>query len=59
MGKRFSLHANLDEDCKALHQIVVPEIYHQGILSIAYDTRMSGHLGINNILKDSQPLLFA
>ena len=36
-----------DDEWAVYHQIVVPKSYHHEILSIAHESPMSGHLGIN------------
>ena len=36
-----------DDEWAVYHQIVVPKSYRHGILSIAHESPMSGHLGIN------------
>ena len=36
-----------DEDWAVHHQVVVPESYRQEIISMAHDTPLSGHLGVN------------
>ena len=36
-----------DDEWEVIHQIVVPSSYRPHILSLAHDTPMSGHLGIN------------
>ena len=36
-----------DDDWAVYHQVVVPKSYHHEILSIAHESPMSGHLGIN------------
>ena len=36
-----------DDECAVYHQIVVPRSYCHEILSIAHESSMSGHLGIN------------
>ena len=57
-----------DDEWAVKHQIVVPSSYRPHILSLAHDTPMSGHLGINktyqrilhfywpNLRKDAQPI---
>ena len=43
-----------DDEWAVKHQIVVPSSYRPHILSLAHDTPMSGHLGINkNVSKDT------
>ena len=39
--------APLDQEWQVVYQIVVPKIYRRDIMSLAHDTPMSGHLGIN------------
>ena len=39
--------AGLDEDWRVVHQIIIPRIYRKDILSLAHDSPMAGHLGIN------------
>ena len=36
-----------DTEWSVSYQIVIPLLYHKEILSMAHDTPMSGHLGIN------------
>ena len=36
-----------DDECAVYHQVVVPKSYRHEILSIAHESPMSGHLGIN------------
>ena len=47
MRKWRPLDANQNETWKVIHQIVVPNIYRNDILSMAHDLPMSGHLGVN------------
>jgi RNase H-like domain found in reverse transcriptase/Reverse transcriptase (RNA-dependent DNA polymerase)/Integrase zinc binding domain/Integrase core domain len=37
----------VDDEWAVKHQIVVPKSFHLNILSLAHDTPMSGHLGVN------------
>ena len=39
--------APVDEDWRVVYQIVVPTVYREEILSLAHDSPMSGHLGVN------------
>ena len=36
----------VEEEWKVVHQIVVPKVYRQEVISIAHDHPMSGHLGV-------------
>ena len=38
-----------DEEWQASHQIVVPNCYHADILSLAHESPLPGHLGINKM----------
>ena len=40
-------NAPVDQEWQVFHQIVVPTIYRGSIISLAHDTPMAGHLGIN------------
>ena len=50
MRKWRSPEVPADEEWAVNHQIVVPKIYRSEILSLANETPMSGHLGVNKIL---------
>ena len=47
MRKWRSPEIPADDECAVNHQIVVPKIYRSEILSLAHETPMSGHLGVN------------
>ena len=47
MRKWRSLEVSADIEWAVNHQIVVPKIYRSEILSLAHETPMSGHLGVN------------
>ena len=47
MGKWRPFDVLADDEWAVYHQIVVPKSYRHGILSIAHESPMSGHLGIN------------
>ena len=47
MRKRRSPEVSADDEWAVNHQIVVPKIYRSEILSLAHETPMSGHLGVN------------
>ena len=38
--------AKADEEWQVVHQIVVPQVYRQEIIKLAYDTPMAGNLGV-------------
>jgi len=38
--------APADEEWKVIHQIVIPKVYHNEVISIAHDSAMAGHLGV-------------
>ncbi|XP_072046476.1 uncharacterized protein [Amphiura filiformis] len=38
--------AQMDEEWRVVHQIVIPKVYRNDIISIAHDTPMAGHLGV-------------
>ena len=39
--------ASQNEEWSLVHQIVVPRVYRRDVLSIAHDTPMAGHMGVN------------
>ena len=39
--------ASQNEEWSLVHQIVVPQVYRRDVLSIAHDTPMAGHMGVN------------
>ena len=47
MRQWHPLDVSADEEWIANHQIVVPKAYRPGILNLAHETPMSGHLEIN------------
>ena len=47
MRKWRSPEVSADDELAVNHQIVVPKIYRSEILSLAHETPMSGHLGVN------------
>ena len=47
MRKWRSPEVSADDEWAVNHQIVVPKIYRSEILSLAHETPMSGHLGVN------------
>ena len=47
MRKWRSPEVSVDDEWAVNHQIVVPKIYRSEILSLAHETPMSGHLGVN------------
>ena len=47
MRKWCSPEVPADDEWAVNHQIVVPKVYRSEILSLAHETPMSGHLGIN------------
>ena len=47
MRKWRSPEVSADNEWAVNHQIVVPKIYRSEILSLAHETPMSGHLGVN------------
>ena len=47
MRKWRSPEVPADDEWAVNHQIVVPKIYRSEILSLAHETPMSGHLGVN------------
>ena len=47
MRKRRSPEVSADDEWAVSHQIAVPKIYRSAILSLAHETPMSGHLGVN------------
>ena len=47
MRKLRSPEVPADDEWAVSHQIVVPKIYRSEILSLAHETPMSGHLGVN------------
>ena len=47
MRKWRSPEVPADDERAVYHQIVVPKIYRSEILSLAHETPMSGHLGVN------------
>ena len=47
MRKWRSPEIPADDEWAVNHQIVVPKIYRSEILSLAHETPMSGHLGVN------------
>ena len=47
MRKWRSLEIPADDEWAVNHQMVVPKIYRSEILSLAHETPMSGHLGVN------------
>ena len=47
MRKWRSSEIPADDEWAVNHQIVVPKIYRSEILSLAHETPMSGHLGVN------------
>ena len=47
MSKWRSPKVPADDEWAVNHQIVVPKIYRSEILSLAHETPMSGHLGVN------------
>ena len=47
MRKWRSLEVSADDEWAVNHQIVVPKIYRSEILSLAHESPMSGHLGVN------------
>ena len=48
MRKWRSLEVPVDDEWAVNHQIVVPKIYRSEILSLAHETPLSGHVGVNN-----------
>ncbi|XP_072036952.1 uncharacterized protein [Amphiura filiformis] len=38
--------AQMDEEWRVVHQIVIPKVYRNDVISIAHDTPMAGHLGV-------------
>ena len=38
--------APADDEWQVIHQIVVPNVYHKEVISIAHDSPMAGHLGV-------------
>ena len=48
MRKWRSPEVLADDEWAVNHQIVIPKIYRSEILSLALETLMSGHLGVNN-----------
>ena len=47
MKKKRSPEVPADDEWDVNRQIVVPKIYRSKILSLAHETPMSGHLGVN------------
>ena len=47
MRKWRSPEIPADDEWAVNHQIVIPKIYRLEILSLAHETPMSGHLGVN------------
>ena len=39
--------ASQNEEWSLVHQIVMPQVYRRDVLSIAHDTPMAGHMGVN------------
>ena len=48
MRKWRSSEVSADDEWAVNHQIMVPRIYRSEILSLAHETPMSSHLGVNN-----------
>ena len=59
MRKRRSPEIPADDELAVNHQIVVPKIYRSEILSLAHETPMSGHLGVNKTYHKIQNLFLA
>ena len=38
---------SVEDEWQVIHQIVVPQIYHREVISLAHDNPMAGHLGIS------------
>lgn len=49
MRKRRPPDAAVEDEWKVVHQIVIPAVYRKNVISLAHDSPMAGHLGVNKI----------